>query len=114
MYSKQKKFLIPIIFFAAIAGFSLIVMLLWNAVMPDIFNLPVISYLQALLLLLLARILFGGSPFRKYHTHTSEFHEKMKNMTPEEREAFREKLKQMRKTRWHCQPETKKTDTDNG
>jgi hypothetical protein len=34
-------------------------MLLWNALLPNIFGLPVISFWQALGLCLLARFLFG-------------------------------------------------------
>lgn len=39
---------------------SLVFMLLWNALIPAIFGLKVIGYWQALGLLILARILFGG------------------------------------------------------
>ncbi len=39
---------------------ALAVMLLWNAVITSIFGLGVITYLQALGLLALCRILFGG------------------------------------------------------
>jgi hypothetical protein len=39
---------------------SLLVMLLWNSLLPDIFGLKTITYLQAAGLLILAKILFGG------------------------------------------------------
>lgn len=39
--------------------FGLVVMLLWNWLMPDIFNLPEIGYWQGFGLILLAKILFG-------------------------------------------------------
>ena len=39
---------------------SLLVMLLWNALLPTIFGLKEVSFLQALGLLLLARLFFGG------------------------------------------------------
>ncbi len=39
---------------------SLVTMLLWNALLPAIFGLKAISFLQALGLLILTRILFGG------------------------------------------------------
>lgn len=48
---------------AAIAGFLLLVALLrwpWNITMPEVFRLPVITYWQALRLVLIATILFGG------------------------------------------------------
>ena len=44
----------------AFAVFGVAVMLLWNALMPQIFGLPELNYMQALGLLILGRILFGG------------------------------------------------------
>ena len=43
----------------AVAGFSAITMLLWNAFLPDIFGIVSINFWQALGLLALSRILFG-------------------------------------------------------
>jgi len=40
--------------------FGLLVQWLWNALMPDIFGLPVIGYWQAVGLVVLAHILFGS------------------------------------------------------
>lgn len=37
-----------------------VVMLLWNALMPDIFSLPRVSYWQGVGMFLLARVLAGG------------------------------------------------------
>lgn len=51
------------IFIMVLAGifiFGEIVMLLWNALMPEIFHLPIISFWQALGLLVLAKIFFSG------------------------------------------------------
>ncbi len=45
---------------AFLAVGSLIFMLLWNALLPAIFGLKAIGYLQAVGLLVLAKILFGG------------------------------------------------------
>ena len=42
------------------AVFGAAVMLLWNRLLPQIFGLSQLSYMQALGLLLLTRILFGG------------------------------------------------------
>jgi hypothetical protein len=44
--------------FLAVA--SLVVMLLWNWLLPTVLGLKAISYLQAAGLLILAKILFGG------------------------------------------------------
>jgi uncharacterized membrane-anchored protein len=48
-----------IIALAVIAVFSAVVMVLWNALMPGIFALPVLNYWQALGILVLSRVLFG-------------------------------------------------------
>lgn len=84
--------LIPIVIFFTI---GLIVMLLWNYLMPVIFGFKVITYIQALGLFLLSRILFGGIGFgnKKPPFANSRFREKMMNMTPEERQQFKEQWK---------------------
>ena len=45
---------------AFLAVAALAIMLLWNVLLPSIFGLKAIGYLQALGLLVLARILFGS------------------------------------------------------
>lgn len=40
---------------------ALLVMVLWNAVVPDLFGLPNLGYWQAFAILFLSRILFGWS-----------------------------------------------------
>jgi hypothetical protein len=44
--------------------FGVFVMLLWNALMPDLFNFQRIDYLQSVGLIILARLIFGGISFR--------------------------------------------------
>jgi hypothetical protein len=86
---------------AVIAGFSAVVMLLWNFAVPSIFGLATINFWQALGLLVLARILFGGfgGGFRggfgggarggaDMHSHINPLREKWEKMTPEERKDF--------------------------
>ena len=96
------------IMLAAYAVFGVVVMLLWNALMTQIFTLPQISYLQAAGLLILARILFGGlgglghgagrrgifgsGEDRLFH-HGNKLREKWMNMSAEERKEFFEKEK---------------------
>lgn len=79
----------------AIAGvlvFGTVVMLLWNALMPELFHLPAIGFWQALGLLLLTKILFSG--FRGGGPPKAHWKNKMKqewmNMTPEQREKFKQ------------------------
>ena len=60
---------------AAIIVFPAVTMLLWNWLIPTLFSGPVISYWQALGLILLSKILFssghGGSRHGTYHNHGS-------------------------------------------
>ncbi|HAA10708.1 MAG TPA: hypothetical protein DCE41_03045, partial [Cytophagales bacterium] len=44
----------------ALVGFSVVVMLLWNAVLPAVLGVAEITWLQALGLLALSRIFFGS------------------------------------------------------
>lgn len=45
---------------AAVFGFTFVVMLLWNALIPELFNGPELAYWQTLGLLVLSKILFSG------------------------------------------------------
>ncbi len=59
-----------IFFLLAVLAFGLIIMLLWNWLMPLLFNLPEISYFQSLGLLLLSKILFGfHGRHNRWHYH---------------------------------------------
>jgi len=81
------------VLFAVLAGgiFSFVVMWLWNRLMPAIFGLHVITYWQALGILVLSKILFGG--FRGRPGFAMHWRQRMlerwEQMTPEEREKFR-------------------------
>lgn len=80
---------------AFILVFSLIVMLLWNWLIPDIFKGPSITYLQSIGLIILSQILLRGFGRGFRHSHRERyafwrksFEEKLEKMTPEEREEF--------------------------
>lgn len=79
---------------AAITGFGVVVMLLWNALVPNIFGLASIDFWQGMGLFVLCRLFFGGFGFRHFHgdkrkaKHFNHFHEKWMEMTPEERKEF--------------------------
>jgi hypothetical protein len=74
--------------------FGSIVMLLWNALMPDIFNLRQITFWQALGLLVLAKILFsgfrGGPKAYGSRWKRDALREGWANMTPEQQEKFKQ------------------------
>jgi hypothetical protein len=78
----------------AAAVFSLVTMSLWNWLMPALFGLRAIGFWQALGLLVLSRILLGG--FRG-PGHAMQWrrrmHERWEQMTPEEREKFRQGIR---------------------
>lgn len=77
---------------AAIALFGVIVMSLWNWLAPAVFGLRAISFWQALGLLILSKILFGGFRGRPgFGGHWSRpMKERWERMSPEEREKFRQ------------------------
>ena len=80
----------------AILAFGLVVMYLWNATLPAVINVSTINFWQALGILLLSKILFGG--FRggwggRQHRWKNEIGRKLANMTPEEKEKFRQDWK---------------------
>jgi hypothetical protein len=88
---------VKIAFFAIIAvtvvGFG--VMFLWNALMPALFELRAINFWQALGLLILSKLLFGG--FRPHGGGGRQWRRRMaerwEQMTPEERERFKQGMR---------------------
>jgi uncharacterized membrane protein len=96
-----------------------IVMLLWNGLAPNLFGVPVITFWQALGLLVLCRILFGGFGMRGGQSSQSRkraseriadrvaerVSERLESMTPEERERFRQRVRE----RWDAAPPSRET-----
>jgi hypothetical protein len=71
------------------------VMLLWNALIPDIFHGPTVTFWQAVGLLLLSHILVRGWGGRwhggwRHHHWKHKMEDKLASMAPEEREKFKE------------------------
>jgi hypothetical protein len=91
-------FVAPLAVAAFIAICGVIVMHLWNWLLPALFGWHLITFWQALGLLVLCRMLFGGfgghgSDHSKCRRPVDEHWERM---TPEERERFRQDLR----SRW--------------
>jgi len=91
-------FLIPILFPLFIFLFGEAVLQLWNWLMPAIFGLHTITFWQALGLLALSWLLFGG--MRGMHSSgiareriRRRMWERWERMTPEERERFRQGMR---------------------
>jgi hypothetical protein len=96
--------ILGIVIFTAIGGE--VVMLLWNWLAPTLFGLRLITFWQAIGLLALCRILFGGfglsggghrNSRRRMEGRIRErirerIDERWEQMTPEEREKFRQGL----------------------
>ncbi|MDD5543973.1 MAG: hypothetical protein PHX83_12440 [Acidobacteriia bacterium] len=88
--------------FIAIGGE--IVKLLWNWLLPQLFNWRQITFWEALGILLLCRILFGslglhggsrsGMRQRMVDRVADRMAERWEAMTPEERERFRQRLRE--------------------
>jgi hypothetical protein len=74
----------------------LVVMNLWNGLLPDLFGVKTITFWQAAGLLILSRLLFagfrGGSRFHGSHWR-HRMRERWDRMTPEEREKFRGQMR---------------------
>jgi hypothetical protein len=90
---------IAIMIAIAITVFTFVVMQLWNWLIPALFNGPNISFLQALGLLVLCKILFSGMGRGGSWKHRNNgfwrrrMEEKMSKMTPEEKERFRQRFR---------------------
>lgn len=88
---------LKIILFVVVAGtvMGLVIKSLWNWLIPSLFGLHGITFWQALGLLLLCKLLFGG--FHRHAGYRGHWKQKMKErweqMTPEEREKFREGMR---------------------
>ncbi len=80
---------------AFLAAFGYIVMRLWNWLTPTLFGWHVITFWQAIGILVLSKILFGGfrgRPGRRMHWRRGMM-ERWSQMTPEEREKFRHSMR---------------------
>jgi hypothetical protein len=79
-----------------IAALGWVVMALWNWLVPNLFfGGKEISYMQAMGVLVLSKILFGG--FRGHGCHGRWKQHRLENMSPEEREKFQTGL-----SSWCC------------
>lgn len=86
---KARCLKISLLAIAGIAALGAVVMLLWNWLIPAVFvGAQPVSYLQALGILLLSKILFGGFHGR-CHGRWRERHQHWENISPEEREKLR-------------------------
>ena len=80
---------------AAVAVFCFVVMSLWNWIIPSVVGWHPVTYWQALGLLVLSRILFGGFRGRpgRHMPWRRRMRKRWEQMTPEEREEFRQGMR---------------------
>jgi len=90
-FYKRRIIFIPFAIAAFVALVGFIVMSLWNALVPAIFHLGVITFWQAVGLFALSKILFGFGKGGPWRNNRHRLDERFKNMTPEEKQRFKEK-----------------------
>lgn len=102
---RKPYLLFPLFFIGFLLLGGWVVMLLWNAILPDVLSVKPLAYWQALGMLLLSRILFGnmggprgrwGKPARgeeSYWQMRRQRREQWLQMSESEREAFRDAWK---------------------
>ena len=91
-----KMMMFAIVFFLVFVPlFGYVVMRLWNWLMPGLFGWHMIGFWQAIGILVLSKILFGGFHGRHgRHWHwRGRMMERWEQMTPEEREKFRQSMR---------------------
>lgn len=109
-------FLIPFAILGFAALFTWAVYALWNGVLIEVAGVKAITYWQALGLLVLAKILFGGFPGRcgpcgggsRWRGRMMEKH--WETLSPEQREKMREEMRH-RFGDWPRPPWCKESDT---
>ncbi len=85
---------LPMILFGIVfvGVMGLVIAGLWNALMPAIFQLPPITFWQALGLFLLSRLLFGRFGGFGRRMRRARFVRGWDRLTPEERQRFRDAM----------------------
>lgn len=112
MTRRKKLILIAPLAILGVAAFmalgSVIVMSLWNWLLPSLFAIHRITFWQAFGILVLCRILFGG--LGRHGGYRPKWRRRIDErfdwMTPEEREQFRERFRQRMRERCGFGPST--------
>lgn len=119
MLYRRRWFFFPPLIVGGLVLFGFVTMALWNALLPEIFGLPVINFWQAAGMLVLARLFFGGGP-SKWHNHREPYmnrdlRDKIKNMSPEQKREFFRKMHYSREKWQHgcCDEKVQKTEDEN-
>lgn len=102
LFFKGRFIFIPIAVAAFLSLVSFAVMQLWNNLLPAILHVTAITFWQAMGIFILCKILFGfghkggrgwgnrgGAPWMR-----RKMEERFKSMTPEEKEKFKQKMRE--------------------
>ena len=91
---RHPKWIFMRIFFGIIfvAAISFVLMLLWNWLMPLLFGIKAIGYLQAVGLLILSKIIFSGVGMRPSH-HSKRYDDWHRKFHEEYDKSIRENVK---------------------
>jgi hypothetical protein len=95
-------FAIPVMIIAFVFLGGLAVMLLWNAILPAVLGISVITFWQAIGILVLSKILFGGfrgGPWGGRRGGPLHWKNQWVNMSDEEKEKMKEEMMK-RKEEW--------------
>lgn len=98
IFFENRFIFIPLAVAAFLTLISYVVMQLWNALLPGILHVGVITFWQAMGIFILCKILFGfgkgrggwGRDKGPWMRHRMEEH--YKQMTPEQKERFKQKM----------------------
>jgi len=93
---RRFRIFIPFAILAFVAVLTFVVRALWNGVLADVIAVRTITYWQALGLLLLARILFGGWPGGRHcgpHFRDRMLAKRWESLDPAQREQMREEMR---------------------
>lgn len=103
---RPRRWLFALLMLICLLALGAVVQALWNGILPQVMAVHPLSYLQALGLLLLSRILFGrlgfggrggrfrGGPQGKFGLAGRHMREKWQHMSEEERQRFRNEFRE--------------------
>jgi len=94
VFYRGRFIFIPLAVAAFLSVISFVVMNLWNYLLPGILHVGFITFWQAMGIFILCKILFGfgkGGHRGRGQWMRYKMAERFKNMTPEEKEKFKEK-----------------------
>ncbi len=92
----RRRFFFPLFFIAAFLGLSFMVQVLWNHILVEVTTVKALTYPQAMGILVLSKILFGGFGSRHQRPPFGgppHWREKWKSMDEDEKARFRSEWK---------------------